>query len=161
MGRANPNRGGPTSARSSASSLASTSSALPLITSELDPAHPINLKRSLSRNDVELAALEKLHSQIRLIKGAIVKEFGEERLLECVLNEKKKWKGDVTIDNIDTIETDDNGNDDDNDNSGSSNDKRLNLLTTSFFLRMKLLWRIVGGEFITEFICLGILMKYS
>eukprot|EP00579_Thalassiosira_antarctica_P012080 CAMPEP_0201908462 /NCGR_PEP_ID=MMETSP0903-20130614/574_1 /ASSEMBLY_ACC=CAM_ASM_000552 /TAXON_ID=420261 /ORGANISM="Thalassiosira antarctica, Strain CCMP982" /LENGTH=220 /DNA_ID=CAMNT_0048442813 /DNA_START=14 /DNA_END=673 /DNA_ORIENTATION=+ len=83
MGRATTSR---SSARSSNNNRPFTSP----ITSEFDPAFPANLKRSLSRNDVELAALSKLHVALRTLKKAIVEEFGEERLLQCVLDEGKR-----------------------------------------------------------------------
>mmetsp|Transcript_33079 Transcript_33079/g.69454 ORF Transcript_33079/g.69454 Transcript_33079/m.69454 type:complete len:1360 (-) Transcript_33079:38-4117(-) len=66
------------------------SSSATAITSKFDPAHPDNLKRSLGRNDVELAALTKLHVALRTLKEAIVNEFGEDTLLRCVIEEKDK-----------------------------------------------------------------------
>ncbi|KAL7540136.1 hypothetical protein ACHAXR_009885 [Thalassiosira sp. AJA248-18] len=68
----------------------SSRSSSPLPTSEFDPAYPPNLKRSLARNDVELAALSKLHIALRSLRKAIVEEFGEDALLEAVVSEKQK-----------------------------------------------------------------------
>ena len=57
---------------------------------QFDPQYSPNIKRSLSKNDVELAALTKLHIALRTLKSAIIDEFGDEVLVECVLNEKKE-----------------------------------------------------------------------
>ncbi len=152
MGRANPNR--PTSTQQQQQGL--------LPTSEYDPAHTTNLRRSLNRNDVELAALSKLHGQIRLLKGTILREFGEEALLECVLNEKKAKSSLLkSMEGVagsgssgDTIEIEDSESNhhaaehsppsSPDCNTAHTHNHRLHSLTTAFLLRMKLRRRLLN-----------------
>jgi hypothetical protein len=44
---------------------------------ELDPAHRKFLASSLDRNDTELAAIEKLHGQLRELRALLVERYGE------------------------------------------------------------------------------------
>ena len=134
-------------------------------TSEFDPAFPPNLKRSLARNDVELAALGKLHVALRTLREAIVTEYGEETLVECVVNEEKGLAGsscddhgkkeneneaitttvpeaegdDVNSDEV--IKTEEDGTDK---ADVVDKDKRRNQLTTAFLMRMKLRRRLLN-----------------
>jgi hypothetical protein len=137
MGRARSNR---------------SNSPLPISTS--DPAHPTNLKRSLARNDVELAALSKLHVSLRLLRDAIVSEFGEDGLIDIVLSHQEKLKNgglsppssatgaavDVQPEKLTMDKNDDN--DVHHDTSLSTN--RREKLSAAFFLRMKLRRRLLN-----------------
>jgi len=132
----------------------------PAPTSPSDPAHPSNLKRSLARNDVELAALTKLHASLRLLREAIVKEFGEDGLIEMVLSHKDRLKDGglksvetvepekLTMDTetVNNIDDDDDAvnNDNDNTTSASKNTTRRDKLSTAFLLRMKLRRRLLN-----------------
>eukprot|EP00581_Thalassiosira_minuscula_P003842 CAMPEP_0183744734 /NCGR_PEP_ID=MMETSP0737-20130205/65882_1 /TAXON_ID=385413 /ORGANISM="Thalassiosira miniscula, Strain CCMP1093" /LENGTH=338 /DNA_ID=CAMNT_0025980385 /DNA_START=22 /DNA_END=1035 /DNA_ORIENTATION=+ len=185
--------------RAAGSSRSSSLASQQTSTSEFDPSFPPNLRRSLSRNDVELAALSKLHGALRSIKAAIIDEFGEEALLQCVVEEKgrlpvpttregggesenagssgkgKDEVGENTDEKAEKKEQtngndedgsdagSDNGNDSDEDKENSSNQQpqnsdthatdikqppkpttRLQQLTTSFLLRMKLRRRLLN-----------------
>ena len=135
----------------------------PLPTSPSDPAHPSNLKRSLARNDVELSALAKLHTSLRLLKAAIVDEFGEDGLIEMVLRHKnelknggldKKTKAAVGVNvvqpeklTMDNNETNHPIIDNDDYIHGTSSEittSRRDKLATAFFLRMKLRRRLLN-----------------
>ncbi|EJK67557.1 hypothetical protein THAOC_11388, partial [Thalassiosira oceanica] len=61
----------------------------PLASTKFDPADPANLRRCLGRNDVELAALSRLHAALGLLRSAIVDEFGEGALVEMALDRKR------------------------------------------------------------------------
>jgi len=139
----------------------------PLPTSPSDPAHPANLKRSLARNDVELAALSKLHISLRVLREAIVNEFGEDGLIDMVLTHKDKLKNGglrasseaaaVEPEKLTMNNQTDNRNDDDDDDdnvrnydntaalaTANSRRRRRDKLATAFFLRMKLRRRLLN-----------------
>ena len=78
---------------SKARSARSSRNSSPAPSSEYDPAFPPNIKRSLTKNDTELAALSKLHVALRTLKETIVNEYGDDVLVECVFNEKKLLSG--------------------------------------------------------------------
>jgi len=128
----------------------------PAPTSPSDPAHPSNLKRSLARNDVELAALAKLHVSLRLLREAIVTEFGEDGLIEMVLSHRDRLK-DGGLKSVEIVEPEkltmdsetaaNNIDDDNNDNTTSSKNNtttRRDKLATAFLLRMKLRRRLLN-----------------
>ena len=130
---------------------ASRSSGVAVATSPFDPAYPANLKRSLARNDVELAALAKLHTSLRVLREAIVTEFGEDGLIHMVLRHKDQLKDgglkpsavqpeQLAMDSND--ETTNNNNLLDNDTTPLSS--RHEKLASAFFLRMKLRRRLLN-----------------
>src|SRR5210317_1105255 len=137
MGRARSNR---------------SNSPLPISTS--DPAHPTNLKRSLARNDVELAALSKLHVSLRLLRDAIVSEFGEDGLIGIVLGHQEKLKNgglsppssatDAAVDVQPEKLTMDKNDDNDIHHDTPSSTNRREKLSAAFFLRMKLRRRLLN-----------------
>jgi hypothetical protein len=51
---------------------------------DYDPANPTNIRRSLNRNDVELAALSKLHKLMSVLKETIVNEFGDAAFVTAI-----------------------------------------------------------------------------
>jgi len=91
----------------------------PIPPNESHPAHPNNLHRSLSRNDVEISALSKLNTALRTLRTEIVQEYGDETLIEIATNT--------------TIEDDHSG-----------KEERLQQLATAFTQRMKLRRRLLN-----------------
>eukprot|EP00804_Cyclotella_cryptica_P009363 CCRYP_009018-RA/>CCRYP_009018-RA protein AED:0.25 eAED:0.25 QI:0/0/0/1/1/0.5/2/0/1030 len=100
--------------------------ASPATPSESHPSHPSNLLRSLARNDVEIAALSKLNSALRILRQSIVDEFGEDTLIEIATSTQKKTPPDESSD------------------EGNTDDERLKQLSASFNLRMKLRRRLLN-----------------
>ncbi|KAL7522157.1 hypothetical protein ACHAWX_006853 [Stephanocyclus meneghinianus] len=101
--------------------------ASPVPPSESHPSHPSNLQRSLARNDLEIAALSKLNSALRILRQSIVDEFGEDTLIEIATNTIKKRK--QSNESLD---------------EGNAEDERLKQLSASFNLRMKLRRRLLN-----------------
>ena len=129
---------------------ASRSSGVPVATSPFDPGYPANLKRSLARNDVELAALAKLHTSLRVLREAIVAEFGEDGLIRMVLRHKDQLKdGGLKPPTVQPEQLAMEGNDEttnrllDND-TASPPPPRHEKLSSAFFLRMKLRRRLLN-----------------
>ena len=135
---------------SKARSARSSRNSSPAPSSEYDPAFPPNIKRSLTKNDTELAALSKLHVALRTLKETIVNEYGDDVLVECVLNEKKLLSGgggDGGGNGGDNgMKNDTNNEDDEEGTPEEMNDKqkRLKKLSTAFLLRMKLRRRLLN-----------------
>jgi len=124
---------------------------------QFDPQYSPNIKRSLSKNDVELAALTKLHIALRTLKSAIIDEFGDEVLVECVLNEKKELlalagsskngggdKSKKINDGTPATASDDDVFTSIIDTLDETQQKRLRQLSTAFLLRMKLRRRLLN-----------------
>jgi hypothetical protein len=56
----------------------------PSLPAESDPRHVALLNRSLTQNDKEIVALEKLNDSIQTVKNIILQHFGEEAFLDMV-----------------------------------------------------------------------------
>ena len=125
--------------------------ASPVPSTEQEPGWPPNLKRSLNRNDAELAALTRLHAALRTLKRAIVDEYGEEALVQCVLEDGKR----VPVSNVKETKEGGGENDeapplaDEGDANATTEEEapqptRLEQLTAAFLLRMKLRRRLLN-----------------
>jgi len=127
------NRRVKTNSSTSTSPMPSTPGVLP----ELDPRNPSNLKRSLDRNDVELAALSKLHVALRILREAITEEFGEDVLIAIAVGGKGSSSG---LDQYEAIKEDDLAGVKQDENSA----ERLKRLSNAFQIRMKLRRRLLN-----------------
>ena len=85
---------------------------------EYDPANPTNIRRSLYRNDVELAALSKLHKSMSALKATIVKEYGDAAFVTAISSRSSAAAATTTIH-------------DKNDSNGARNDEEGRLPTTT------------------------------
>ena len=123
-------------ARGGKAGSSSSTSPMPPAFYELDPKNPANLKRSLERNDFELAALSKLHLSLRILREAIVEEYGEDVLIE--ISVKGSQNAMAPINELDKA----------NDSLGAGKEKssadRLERLSSAFLLRMKLRRRLLN-----------------
>ncbi|KAL7473635.1 hypothetical protein ACHAXS_014089 [Conticribra weissflogii] len=134
-----PSSIGGSNRRVKASSSTSTSPmpSTPGVPPELDPRRPSNLKRSLDRNDVELAALSKLHVALRTLREAIIEEFGEDVLIAIAVGGEGSTSG---LDQGEAIKEEDSIGVKQEENSA----ERLKQLSNAFQVRMKLRRRLLN-----------------
>ena len=124
----------------------------PLTSTKYDPADPANLRRCLGRNDVELAALSRLHAALNLLRSAIVDEFGEGALVEMALDQRAENADKAAAAGNKAAKAEDGESSGDDGENGPSNGdasaaspaSRLERLTRAFAVRMKLRRRLLN-----------------
>jgi hypothetical protein len=155
--------GGATHNSNSSSSNAIVQQQLLLL--EADPAHCVFLAKSLGRNDTELAALEKLHTQLRDLRQLIVERHGGESALfpdfefdtttytttPTTTNNNNNHTTNSSKEEADTSASDagseQNGDDNNNNNNKDHSKEReqeLQILLQSFRVRLQLRRRLLN-----------------
>ena len=130
---ANNNGGGGSNGMASSSSSSSsmlhdrpTQSTFNTLKFEYDPANPTNVRRSLYRNDVELAALSKLHKSMSALRATIAREYGDAAFVTAISSRSSAAAAATTTNTIH----------DENESDGARDDEEGRRPTTSKFDRL-------------------------